>query len=436
MTCRGAFFIFAVTLSAMAQGSCGDGASSCTPGASIACACTDGHMGAQECGSDGTFGMCTCDPGPLDSGAPLQDGSGPRDAGPLADTGMSVDARAPGDSGVPPAVDIVAIDLGEETTCVAKRDGSAWCWGRGLSPSPTLLAGATAVVDVGPGYNHYCIVEATGGVGCMGDNSQNQLGHGSDVPSSPTLVSAVGLSDATTVTGGHSHTCALRRSGAVSCWGDRGRGQAGNRIDSGSFSTNQRIPVDMAGIATATQVEAGGNHTCALLSAGSVACWGGNYEYQLGNGTSTDSAAAVPVIGLTDAIHIAASASHNCAAKGDGSVVCWGRGVGLLTPVVGVDDAVEAASGEASACARSATGAVSCWGGNFFGQLGDGTSTDSPTPVAVSGLVDAVLIASGARHACAVRATGQVVCWGDNSEGQVGDGSTLTRRVPTAVVFP
>ena len=66
-------------------------------------------------------------------------------------------------------------------------------------------------------------------------------------------------------------------------------------------------------------------------------------------------------------------------------------------------------------------GSVECWGRNVYGQLGDGTTTNSSTPVVVSGLTNAIAIATGGAHTCALTANGTVKCWGFNRDGGLGN---------------
>lgn len=133
---------------------------------------------------------------------------------------------------------------------------------------------------------------------------------------------------------------------------------------------------------------------------------------QLGDGTTTNNSTPVVVQGLSGAVEIAAGYYHSCARLGDGTVRCWGSdasgqlgdgatsgstcftglvngsGPCQLTPVVvqGLSGAVEIGAGYHYSCARLGDGTVRCWGDNLFGELGDGTTTDSPTPVLVMGL--------------------------------------------------
>ncbi len=87
-----------------------------------------------------------------------------------------------------------------------------------------------------------------------------------------------------------------------------------------------------------------------------------------------------------------------------------------------------------SDCALLSTGQVNCWGYNHYGQLGNGTTTNSDVPVAVTGISDAKAIASNNNSGfCAVLSTGQVKCWGFNNYGQLGNGTTTNSDVPVLV---
>ena len=79
-------------------------------------------------------------------------------------------------------------------------------------------------------------------------------------------------------------------------------------------------------------------------------------------------------------------------------------------------------------------GGVYAWGWNFYGQLGDGTTTERHTPVPMTGILSSgvTAIAGGAYHSLAVR-SGGVYAWGSNAYGELGDGTTTQRNFPVAL---
>jgi alpha-tubulin suppressor-like RCC1 family protein len=136
---------------------------------------------------------------------------------------------------------------------------------------------------------------------------------------------------------------------------------------------------------------------------------------------------------------------NSCALGGDGSIDCWGyNGYGQLgdgtttdsmTPVTvsGITDATDVAGGDIHNCALVADQTIRCWGYNGYGQLGNGTGADSATPVSVIGITNAVAISGGWRHTCAVLDDGTVRCWGYNGYGQLGDGTEGDSMIPVTV---
>ena len=360
------------------------------------------------------------------------------------------------------------IAAGNAHACMI-RAGQAYCWGANGNgqlgngstinssvPVPVhaggVLSGKT-LTQIVAGFSYTCALDTSGAAYCWGLNSSGQLGNGGTTQSLvPVTVTTSGVLSGKTLTQiatGNSQTCALDSSGTAYCWGANGNGQLGN-----NSTTRSLVPlaVTTSGVLsgkTLTQVTAGFAHTCALDSSGAAYCWGANGNGQLGNSSTTQS--LVPVAVTTSGVlsgktltQISADENgmYTCALDSAGAAYCWGAasfgqlGNGGVSSTPGVPVAVvtsgvlagktltQIATGSGSTCAVASTGAAYCWGQGVNGELGNGSTTSSNVPVAVTtsgALAGRTLtqVSLGTNFACALDASGAAYCWGLNTSGQV-----------------
>ena len=333
--------------------------------------------------------------------------------------------------------------------------GAARCWGSNnygqigdgtttfrLVPVPVngLSSGVAAVAT---GGDHACAVTTAGAALCWGSNSYGQLGDGTTVNRwTPTPVNGLS-SGVLAIAVGSYHTCALITGGAMQCWGRNNSGQLGD-----TTTADHLLPAAVSGLSSnVAAIAAGYLHSCAVTTAGAAKCWGDNQSGQIGDRTYTTRKIPTDVFGLGAGIAaVAAGRYHTCAQTTGGGALCWGYnsygqlGNGTTTTaaqpaaVSGLASGVAALTlGGGRTCARMTGGAATCWGDNYWGGIGDGTTTNRLAPTAVLGLESGVAsLATGEMHTCAVTTGGAALCWGSNSYGQLGTGARVVGHTPLA----
>ncbi len=196
------------------------------------------------------------------------------------------------------------------------------------NPTPVSVTLGAPASQLALGRFHTCARLADGSVKCFGRNHMGQLGNatnsGTDTANVSGLVASLGA-PAAQIASANLTTCALINTGAVKCFGSNVSGQFG---DGTSNSTPNPTPSTMSLGAAATEIAVGGYHVCTLLSTGEVKCAGDNFYGQLGNatnnGTTTPNTSPLTVDLGGTAAHIAAGQYHSCALMSDGTVKCFG----------------------------------------------------------------------------------------------------------------
>lgn len=409
--------------------------------------------------------------------------------GPLLAVGVPTSVPSPAAADVNESVTTpsaaASIAAGDRHTCALLPEGAVRCWGAsrfgqlGYGDTDAIgdneLAAAAGDVPLGgtaialtAGSNHTCALLETGTVRCWGHGGFGELGYGEtdnvgddETPASAGDVPVGGPVAA--ISAGASHTCALLVSGGVRCWG---AGDAGRLGYGGTESVGDDEPASAGGDVnlggTASAVTAGGFHTCALMTTGTVRCWGFGGSGALGYGDtravgSTEATEPADIgdvdLGAGAIVRaISAGGLHTCAVVDDalraGGIRCWGEardgqlGYGN-TDDIGDDEtpasagnlplarlhAVGISSGSAHTCATFSEGDVRCWGNGIDGRLGYGT-TDSiggealgPPPAVTLG-VAAAAVTTGAAHTCARLSAADLRCWGSGLDGRLGYANT------------
>lgn len=364
----------------------------------------------------------------------------------------------------------VAIGARTERSCALLESGQVTCWGNNkvgqlgtgdlrnrLEPSePLVFESGFEPARLVVGNEHGCVIAKDQRVKCWGSDRYGQLGApvAGDLPTPGPDLRLRGA-PVDMLAAGDDHTCALLSGGVVKCWGRNGDGQlgTGDAIDRGDKvgQMGDALPAVALGVGgQATALAAGAAHTCAIVAAGEVTCWGGGQSGQLGRGEAGSALTGGPRVPLpAAATALAAGADFSCALLADGRVVCWGGGArGQLGDGTTADRAAPGpavalpgkaaglAAGAHHACARLASGGLACWGANDAGQLGMGDTADRPRPATVSlGARRVQHVASHLDTTCVVFDDKGMRCWGSNTRGQLGLGDTQPRSgVPTSAI--
>jgi alpha-tubulin suppressor-like RCC1 family protein len=227
--------------------------------------------------------------------------------------------------------------------CARLSDGTVRCWGNNANSqlgdgtttnatTPVTVTGLSGVTAVYSGKgNTTCAVLSTGDVNCWGLNDHGQIGDGTTTTRA-TATLLTGIHNVTSMALGKSHTCAVVTGGMAQCWGLNTNAQLGDNTTNESHT-----PIDVKWYPNIASLSAGKSHTCAVLTDGKARCWGSGSAGQLGDGQLKDQMkiSSTAVFSLTTVSQVSSGEDYNCAVLSGGTVQCWGsQKVGI--PVLGI----------------------------------------------------------------------------------------------------
>ena len=365
----------------------------------------------------------------------------------IGDDELPADATNGGLVQLPGGEAAVAVDAGIGFTCVLLASGGVTCFGKGFNGELGYGVGSIVIGDdetpadnpanggyvplpddepavaIATGDSHTCALLSSGRVTCWGSSAHGQLGYGlfidvgfTTTPADAGVVALPGNERAIAISAGGDTTL---------CHPHHSRGRLLGRSTHGASSATPTPPtigdnetpadnvvnggvVALPGGLGATAIDVGYLHVCAILTDGTVTCWGAGNDTQLGYGNQFDigdneTPATNPV---------------------DGGIVQLPYG----------QPALAISSGHGHTCAILVPNGLACWGNNGNGQLGYGNTnilgiTDKPISnpvnsgyVPLPGGQQAVAVSANDTYTCAILDGGQTTCWGLNA-GQLGYGN-------------
>jgi len=239
-----------------------------------------------------------------------------------------------------------------------------------------------------------------------------------------------------TVSAGYLHSLGIKADGTLWAWGNNSDNQLGD-----GTNINRNNPVQIGTETNWKKVFAGEKYSVAIKTDGSLWAWGNNQFGYLGDGTTTNRTTPTKIGTATDWEDIAVGDNHNLGLKSNGTLWAWGMNIygGLgdgtttdkLIPVqIGTANWKSIAAGSFYSVAVKTDGTLWAWGYNGHGQLGDGTLTNRIVPKQIGTGTDWADVVTGNSHTVARKTNGLIYTWGFNQSGQLADGTTVSRATP------
>ena len=351
------------------------------------------------------------------------------------------------------------LSAGFQITAAIKTDGTLWTWGYGnfgrlgnasvvtRSTPLTTFAGGTNWKQVSTGGLQIAAIKTDGTLWSWGSGTFGSLGNATvSLINSTPVTTFAGGTDWKQISCGGYHTAAIKTDGTLWTWGYGNFGRLG---DAAEF--NRSTPVTtFAGGTNWKQISAGGSHTTAIKTDGTLWTWGNGTFGRLGNSVTTNASTPVTTFaGGTNWNQVSAGNQHTTAIKTDGTLWAWGRetygrlgnGVttgNISTPVTtftGGTNWKQVSGGDFHTIALRDDGInkeLFTWGNDAnSGRLGNAIIVIVSTPVTTfSGGTNWKQVSSGDSHTAAIKTDGTLWTWGDGTKGQLGITDLTDRSAP------
>lgn len=346
-----------------------------------------------------------------------------------------------------------SVSVGKDFVCVLLKTHEVVCFGlygygqvgsgllyenpAGFIGSPTYVSGLTDVTELSSGSEHSCASTKDNRYFCWGRNRYGQVGAGVSNDSSVAVLSQPGSG---IIMVAHETTCLFSPLNYIRCFG----ALSGSIIFTGmvnSLTSYKTARTYSSFASTITGLSIGRAFICVVHSTGRVRCEGENYSSQLGAGNNTHPLVGpVEVVGITTATSVSSCAYYSCAVLTGGTIKCWGTsgGIGFYdqspTLIPGIIGATRVITAEEFLFVLFGNGSIACLGDNSFGRFGDGTTDYASVPRVVRNGV--LSVATGYSHTCIIDTAKRVRCAGLNEDGQLGlaldhgDTATFNNAIP------
>jgi len=353
--------------------------------------------------------------------------------------------------------DVIDINISSDYIVFLFQDGTVYKWnkynvnsyfmGNNESEIPVQINGLSDIVCIGPSQSGMCFVRKDGLAFSMGSLSSGKLGNGLLNQNYPKKT------EREYVFNDEDENLEMKKKVSNSFCGEYELLDDGTVIPVSNVSKQN---FSVKNLSNVVRLYANYDYILALKDDGTVWAWGKNQYGQLGDGTNITRYEPVQVKNLSGIVDIIVGKDQNqgdyaIARRHDGTLWAWGRnnngylGDGTTEdryiPVKLVDENKSELNGIISVklgrnyiLALKDDGTVWAWGKNEYGQLGDGTNTQSLLPKKVNNLSGVITISTGDYHSLALKDDGSIWSWGNNSEGQLGNNGVTNSNIPVKVV--